>query len=48
MCFLEKLNIFNLCDFLKSPKRRGNINWIDRLAVIQEMVTLKLDIKFQS
>jgi len=27
--------------------RKGGISWIDRLPVIQEMTTLKLDIKSQ-
>lgn len=43
--FLGKLFIYSIYVILKSPVRRGSISWIDRLPVIQEMTTLKLDIK---
>lgn len=46
--FLGKPFIYSmLTRLLKSPIRRGSINWLDRLAVIQEMAALKLDIKSQ-
>lgn len=36
-----------LTRLLKSPLRRGSINWLDGLPVVQEMAALKLDIKSQ-
>lgn len=48
MCFLGSLSYIQcLQDYLKSPIRRGRINCLDRLPVIQEMAALKLDLKSQ-
>lgn len=41
--FLGKPFIYSmLTRLLKSPVKRGSINWLDRLPVIEEMAALKL------
>lgn len=46
--FLGKPFLYSmLTKLLKSPIKRGIINWLDRLPVIQEMAALKLDVKSQ-
>lgn len=45
--FFGNLSYNQRVRLLKSPLKRGSINWVDRLPVIQEMAALILDIKSQ-